>query len=208
MSKYENLVIPYMEGKYTISDKGELVGLCPFHYDEHASFSMNLEDGRYMCHACGETGNIITFIAKMEGVDNKKAWKIINQGEYSSSTYKVEDFAEEKKLPVEYLKMNGVTTGYNCVKFEYYNEDNKVVATRYRYDPKSKTNKGRFAWKKHSKMNFYGLQGLAECTDDYIVLVEGESDALTLWNHKVQALGVPRSKYDEKTMDFKVKEIQ
>lgn len=100
--KYEGLILPYIEGKYNISEKGELTCCCPFHWDEHPSFSMNLETALYTCHACGEKGNIVTFIAKMEGITTKQASKMINEGEYSGSKYKVEDFSKEKKLPVDF----------------------------------------------------------------------------------------------------------
>lgn len=48
-----------------------------------------------------------------------------------------------------------------------------------------------FAWKKGSKTILYGLWKLKEYKEDYIVLVEGESDTQTLWYYGVQALGVP-----------------
>lgn len=191
MYKYEELILPYIEGKYTINDKGQLNCCCPFHYDNQPSFSIDLEKGLYNCFSCGETGNITNFIAKMENVDTKKAWKMINQGEYSSSTYKLEDFAEEKRFQVAELKMWGLSNGYNCINIPYYDEDHNLVATRMRYNPKERTDKGKFAWKKGSKITLYGLNGLEHCTDDYIVLVEGESDTLTLWNYGIQAMGVP-----------------
>lgn len=50
--KYEGLILPYIQGKYTINEKGELSSCCPFHWEEHNSFSMNLEKGLYTCHAC------------------------------------------------------------------------------------------------------------------------------------------------------------
>lgn len=62
------------------------------------------------------------------------------------------------------------------------------MATRYRNHP---SNPQRFTWKKGSKTILYGLWKLKEFTDDYIVLVEGESDTQTLWFYGVQALGVP-----------------
>lgn len=62
------------------------------------------------------------------------------------------------------------------------------MATRYRNHP---NNPQRFTWKKGSKTILYGLWRLKQYTDDYIVLVEGESDAQTLWYYGVQAIGVP-----------------
>lgn len=70
----------------------------------------------------------------------------------------------------------------------YYDINRKIIATRYRNHP---NNPQRFSWKKGSKTILYGLWRLKQYTDDYIVLVEGESDTQTLWYYGVQAIGVP-----------------
>lgn len=70
----------------------------------------------------------------------------------------------------------------------YYDQENHILATRYRNHP---NNPQRFSWKKGSKTSLYGLWRLKQYVDDYIMLVEGESDAQTLWYYGVQALGVP-----------------
>ena len=70
----------------------------------------------------------------------------------------------------------------------YYDINGKIIATRYRNHP---NNPQRFSWKKGSKTILYGLWRLKEYADDYIVLVEGESDAQTLWYYDVQAIGIP-----------------
>lgn len=62
------------------------------------------------------------------------------------------------------------------------------MATRYRNHP---SNPQRFSWKKGSKTILYGLWRLKQYADDYVVLVEGESDAQTLWYYGIQAIGVP-----------------
>lgn len=49
-------------------------GLCPFHNDTKiGSFDINPETGQFHCFACGENGNIITFIAKYKGISNVEA---------------------------------------------------------------------------------------------------------------------------------------
>ncbi|MCC5910044.1 MAG: DUF927 domain-containing protein [Clostridiaceae bacterium] len=54
-----------------------LVGLCPFHDDTKPSFGANIKTGVYNCLACGEKGNAITFMAKVEGISNKEAYKLL-----------------------------------------------------------------------------------------------------------------------------------
>ena len=50
----------------------------------------------------------------------------------------------------------------------------------------------RFRWRKGSKPCLYGLWRLEHARAvGHVVLVEGESDAQTLWYHDISALGVP-----------------
>ena len=54
-----------------------LTGLCPFHDDKNASFSVDLKTGKFCCFACGAQGNYIDFLAKTEGISTKDAYKEI-----------------------------------------------------------------------------------------------------------------------------------
>lgn len=43
-------------------EKGWAMTRCPFHDDEHPSLAINLENGRFHCKACGETGSIVKLV--------------------------------------------------------------------------------------------------------------------------------------------------
>ncbi len=45
------------------------VGLCPFHTEKTPSFSVNSELGLYYCFSCQESGDAITFVRKLDGLD-------------------------------------------------------------------------------------------------------------------------------------------
>lgn len=44
------------------------LGLCPFHSEKTPSFSVSEEKKIYYCFGCNETGSVITFVMKMEGI--------------------------------------------------------------------------------------------------------------------------------------------
>jgi DNA primase len=41
---------------------------CPFHDDDHPSLGLNDEDGVWFCHPCGEGGDTITLVERVEGL--------------------------------------------------------------------------------------------------------------------------------------------
>ena len=43
------------------------VGLCPFHDDKKPSMHVEPVRGIYKCFACGEGGNVFTFLMKING---------------------------------------------------------------------------------------------------------------------------------------------
>lgn len=130
----------------------------------------------------------------MENIDTKQAYKLVHQGKFSNSTYTLEDYSKEKKLDLGILQLWGLSNGYNCIHIPYYDENKNLVATRLRHDPKDNS-KPRFSWKKSSKISLYGLNGLADIpSNDFIVIVEGESDAMTLWNYRNSLPWCTRSK--------------
>jgi DNA primase len=44
-------------------------GLCPFHAEKTPSFSINPEIGAYYCFGCHESGDAITFLRKLDGLE-------------------------------------------------------------------------------------------------------------------------------------------
>ena len=52
-------------------------GLCPFHNERTPSFSVSQELQIYKCFGCGESGDVITFLEKNEGLEFIEALKIL-----------------------------------------------------------------------------------------------------------------------------------
>ena len=55
------------------SSRNQWKGLCPFHNEKTPSFFVNEEKNFYHCFGCGEAGNVISFLMKIDGVNFKDA---------------------------------------------------------------------------------------------------------------------------------------
>lgn len=68
----EKIVGRYVE----LTRKGKSwLGLCPFHDDHHPSLAVDPEKQCFTCFACGEKGDVIAFLQKIEGISFGEAVK-------------------------------------------------------------------------------------------------------------------------------------
>ena len=114
-------------------------------------------------------------------------------------TLTLQEYAAAKRLPVEFLKSLGVSEHHSMqgvyVRIPYTDKKGAVVATRLR---DALEGPARFRWKSGDKPQTYGQARLADArSQGFIVLVEGESDAQTLWLNGVPALGLPGTAWNE-----------
>lgn len=180
----------------------QLTSLCPFHEDTVPSFSVDLKKGVYKCFSCGAEGNYIKFRAELDGIDTTEAYKRI-LSEHGAGrkaeppSYKLEEYALEKRLPVEWLKTycrleakkDRDGTGY--IYIPYLDRDGVRQVFRKRYPKGSGI---RFKWGNGSagKLLMYGEWLLSDIYErGKVILCEGESDSQTLWFLGLPALGVP-----------------
>ena len=178
----------------------QLIGNCPFHKngkEKKPSFMVNLQTGQYHCFSCGSCGNYINFLAtNVYNTDTKEASKRLYQELGISENkvipikkYTIEQYAEEKKLPIDWLKEQWQLKDLKYqVAMPYIDEKGKVLAVRKRGPDKD------FKWNKGNTIQIYGLNRLSEIKEQHqVVLVEGESDTQTLWLHGIPALRYTRS---------------
>ena len=188
-----------------------LIGLCPFHDDKNNSFSVDLKTGKWHCFAEDEGGNFVSFWAKINGIDTRTAYKEILEKYGVSqekqkpakrenqslgrdvSSYTLEQYSEDKKLPLSFLgKTCGLSTGRDrdgttYLKIPYFGTDGQEALCRKRYAKKE------FRWGYGSKGKIipYGVWRLQEFEEPgYCVLVEGESDTQSLWHMGIPAIGI------------------
>ena len=55
----------------------EYKGLCSFHEEKTPSFTINEDKGLFHCFGCGESGDVIAFVQKVEGVGFLEALSIL-----------------------------------------------------------------------------------------------------------------------------------
>jgi hypothetical protein len=109
----------------------------------------------------------------------------------------LEQYSAAKRLPIEFLRELGLSdthvSGMPALRIPYRDGAGEEVAVRLRLGlEKSASGDGRFRWRSGDRAQPYGLWLLDRArTAGYLVLVEGESDAHTLWRHDFPALGIP-----------------
>ena len=177
---------------------------CPFHEERNPSFWFNTQNGCWKCESGCGSGNATSFLARLENISTQDAWaklceiagvKPEKETRKPALPLTLDMYAAAKKLDPAWLRSIGLkdkpTDGRNpaCVAIPYYTEDgNRLSALRYRYNP---NNRQRFAWEKGGKVIPYGIWLHLNRSAEALILVEGESDAQSLWSHKVPALGIP-----------------
>ena len=111
----------------------------------------------------------------------------------SGSGCTLAEYASAKGLPVPFLESLGVAEirylGAPAVRFPYLNESGEEACVRFRV---SLDGDVRVRTKAGNKQCLYGLNRLEQAREaGFVILVEGESDAQTLWLAKYPALGLP-----------------
>ncbi|MDE7243555.1 MAG: hypothetical protein K2O18_06210, partial [Oscillospiraceae bacterium] len=190
--------------------ENQLISLCPFHQESNRSFSVDLTTGQWKCFTEGEGGNFVTFWAKLHGYgnDTKRAYNEILEKYGAAKTgtkrpdaqpnvppkpYTLQQYSKEKHLPTEWLSNvcqlsteRDYWDGTDWLKIPYLDESGQQVTYRKRYGDKA------FRWNKGAKTTLYGLWRLPDIRrTGWAILVEGESDAQTLWYLGFPAIGVP-----------------
>lgn len=157
------------------SGKGaEATGLCPFHDDKNPSFSVDLDEGLWHCHAGCGGGNIYQFIARKEHIEIKDV-----------------DHYLQRRFGVTETQQHA-TKARQIIRQYHWVDENGHEAWKHRW-----SSGGRFSWSQ-DKENRQPGQG--ECqptlyllpvlkTVSKVIIVEGERDAETV-NQWLRALGI------------------
>lgn len=169
---------------------------CPFHDDRHASLSINLESGFWICFACGERGGLQSLATRLgkEFSDAELALKVY-EGSRNIVFEEPKDFAELAKqlranlytakpdAVVQFVTERGILPraikhfglGWNAgrIAFPYYDEE-QVFAVKYRDAAGHKTSETG------SRRGIYNVNDVR--FKPFVILCEGESDTLAVWS--------------------------
>lgn len=204
-------VLERLEG--TRQSNGSWKALCPAHEDRVPSLSITEGDENKAILHCFVGCEPEEIVAAM-GLEMKDLFEQRNgfsaegRKKFVSTPPKIpaslphlcslENYATSKGLPVEFLKKLGLTDrsyqGKPAVRIAYRDEHSEEKSIRFRTALKKHEDgtDNRFRWRSGSKAMLYGLERLQKIRKaGYVVLVEGESDAQSLWYHKLPALGIP-----------------
>lgn len=166
-------------------------GNCPFHDEKtkgNKSFHVNIETGQYHCKSCGAKGNAITFAKHFNENINEYSTKS-NNTKQKRELDNIEEYNRILNECPEYVPktwdidvVNILKVGFNPKEdklvFPIYNEDGNIINVKYH-------NGRQF---KGAKATLYPNHIIKKFSDDYIIITEGEKDAITLLSKGFQAV--------------------
>jgi len=173
---------------------GTWLACCPAHNDSEPSLHVSFQNNRILLHCFAGC----SLDAVCDALNIKPSELFVGDDSTRSEPegLTLEAFAKAKCLETELLRQmqvtQGVYQGKPAVVFRYRDTEGDLQAVRFRLALEG----DRFRWQKGAEPRklAYGawlLPRWHEKQRRMVVLVEGESDALTLWQIGIPAIGIP-----------------
>jgi twinkle protein len=179
--------------------------LCPFCKSKEKSFGVSLQDGAFSClrlNECGVKGSFWD-LQKQLGVRNPERPDrdnfIHTPVKYDRPKVTLEKFADKAW---EYLKSRGISEIIisqfkisqhgDEIMFPYF-KNGELINVKYR-----SLKEKRFRTEKNAEPSLFGRDF---CTEDYVVICEGEIDAMSLWQCGEPAVSIPYGAKDTKWIE-------
>jgi len=201
------------EHRRTANPRSRYMMSCPLpdhddnqHRDHGGSFSVNEAETLWMCFGCGAKGNAKHLHQLLSGQMREPYVRPPRQQPAGTPApapknvrkplqgVTIAQLAESKGLNPDYLYEELAWRDvkyYNtsAISIPYANDSNEDVQVRFRVG----LNEGdRFRWDRGSNPRLYGLWNLENIkAQNYVILVEGETDYATLDYHGFPVLGIP-----------------
>ena len=133
--KNANNIVDIISEYVTLRRKGEtFFGLCPFHKEKTGSFAVSRDKQIYHCFGCGEGGNVIRFIMRIENIGftealehlADKAGITIPAIDYSKLNLSQAELIAKEEKKKEMYEINKATG-----RFFYNNIEKSKIAKEY-----------------------------------------------------------------------------
>lgn len=105
-------------------------GLCPFHGEKSPSFMVNPELQIYKCFGCGEGGDALSFVMKMEGMEFVEALKLMAERTGVKLNFKGDEKKTEKEEMVAIHELSAEYYHYLLTKHPVGEEAREYLETR------------------------------------------------------------------------------
>ncbi len=122
--KSKNDIVDVIGSYINLNDKNK--SLCPFHDDHSPSFSVQPDKQIYKCFSCGESGNVITFVQKYNGITFVEALKMLAD----RANIKI-DINTTKKVNTKYEKLYEINDTVNKYFKANLLSNEGIKATKY-----------------------------------------------------------------------------
>ncbi len=138
--RLQNDIVEVISQYVPLKQKGSsYFGLCPFHNEKTASFSVNSDKQFYYCFGCGAAGNVFSFLMEMENLEFPEAMKklaerahiTLPEPERSAQTIAAEQ-AKQRLFEIHTLAGRYF---YDCLQ-EKQGEQAREYLTRRQMDPR------------------------------------------------------------------------
>lgn len=108
------------------------MGCCPFHKEKTASFCVSSDKQIFKCFGCGEGGNVLHFIKKIENLDFKDALEYLSERAHiDTSKFEINTGSSIKK---EDRETKEVLLNINTCAARYFHDailENDTLVTSY-----------------------------------------------------------------------------
>lgn len=164
---------------------------CPVHEDEDPS--LTLSDGPtgvgVFCHSGCEQNEVFRAVVDFTGIPAKDFFYNPRPSSSASPPVTLAALAQAKRLPVESFTAYGMVDGVGGIVATYWSEAGNIVGTRIRRSLKA--SEGSY-YVKGSSVSPYGAWQMPRFRPTgALILVEGETDAITGWAYNLAVLGIP-----------------
>lgn len=164
------------------------VALCPGHDDNRHSLAIGERSDGVVVLKCYKGCETSTVLAAA-GLTFSDLYPEKYKDSPPKQVVTVSLLAWDKRLPADFLKECGLANCDGGVEIPYFDQNKKRLVTKKRVALVAKEGS---IWPKGEALVAYGLWRLKDAAEaGRLVLVEGESDCWTLWNHGIPALGLP-----------------